>query len=180
MPELLLRGTRIRSIFQLLGERENDLTYSLAWALSQSPQFLKALIQSAIQSPPTPEHVTIRLQHSEAGAGITDVEIESPGEFFLLIEAKRGWNLPSIEQLAKYARRRAFSTGQHAARKILVLSECSAAYAKSHLATLNISGIEIAPVSWKFVADAPEAAKHRPEFIVLYGIGQREKLGEDC
>ncbi len=161
MPELLLHGTRVRSIFQLLGEHENDLTYSLAWALSQSPQFLKALIQSSIQFTPTLENVTIRLQHSEKGAGITDVEIESPGEFFLLIEAKRGWSLPGIEQLTKYASRRAFSTEPNAARKILVLSECSAAYAKSHLAALDINGIEIAPVSWKFVADAAEAAKHR-------------------
>jgi hypothetical protein len=91
MPELLLHGQTIQSVFHLLGEHENDLTYSLAWALSQSPQFLKAFMHSRLNVDPKFENVTIRLQQVEKDAGITDIEIESPGQFFLLIEAKRGW-----------------------------------------------------------------------------------------
>jgi hypothetical protein len=32
MAELLLHGKNIESVFHLLGEHENDLTHSLAWA----------------------------------------------------------------------------------------------------------------------------------------------------
>jgi hypothetical protein len=38
----------VESVFNLLGEHENDLTYSLAWALSQSPHFLKGFIRTTL------------------------------------------------------------------------------------------------------------------------------------
>ena len=79
MPELLLHGKPVRCVFHLLGEHENDLTYSLAWALSQSPAFLQEFVRSTLDIKPTLENVTIRLQHAEKDAGITDIEIESPG-----------------------------------------------------------------------------------------------------
>ncbi len=88
----------------------------------------------------------------EKDAGITDIEIESPGQFFLLIEAKRGWNLPGKAQLEKYACRKAFTANEKFPRKLIVLSECSREYARVHLAVKNIGSIEIAPISWKDVA----------------------------
>jgi len=159
MTELLLHGRKVPSVFHLIGEHENDLTYSLAWALSQSPQFLRTLIRNTLDIQPTLENVTIRLQHSEKSAGITDIEIESPGEFFLLIEAKCGWNLPGKQQLEKYAFRKAFIRNGRVPRKILVLSECSHEYAGLHLAATNINGVEIAPISWKGVAGAATKAR---------------------
>jgi hypothetical protein len=48
VTELLLHGRRVESVFHLLGEHENDLTYSLAWALSQSPRFLTAFIRTTL------------------------------------------------------------------------------------------------------------------------------------
>ena len=48
-------------------------------------------MHSTLNVDPKFENVTIRLQQVEKDAGITDIEIESPGRFFLLIEAKRGW-----------------------------------------------------------------------------------------
>lgn len=90
MAELLLHGKNIESVFHLLGEHENDLTYSLAWALSQSQEFLNAFLRGTLDIQPTLENVTIRLQHPEKDAGITDIEIDSPGQFFVLVEAKRG------------------------------------------------------------------------------------------
>lgn len=159
LPELLLHGQTIQSVFHLLGEHENDLTYSLARALSQSPQFLKAFVRSTLNVDPKLENVTIRLQQAEKDAGITDIEIESPGQLFLLIEAKRGWNLPGKTQLEKYACRKAFTANENFPRKLIVLSECSREYARVHLAVKNIGNIEIAPISWKNVADV--AAKAR-------------------
>ena len=155
MTEILLHGRKVQSVFNLLGEHENDLTYSLAWALSQSPQFLKGFIR--IQ--PTLENVTIRLQHSEKNAGITDVEVESPGELFIIVEAKRGWNLPGKSQLEKYAARQAFLATKGFPSKILVLSECSREYAVAHLAATDINGIEISPISWKDIAEVARKAR---------------------
>ncbi len=159
MAELLLHGKHVRSVFHLLGEHENDLTYSLAWALSQSPEFLNAFLRRTLDIHPSLENVTIRLQHPEKDAGITDIEIDSPGQFFVLVEAKRGWNLPGREQLEKYAFRKAFCANEKFPRKIFVLSECSREFALMHLAATTINGVEIVPISWKNVADIASRAR---------------------
>lgn len=161
MAELLLHGRSVQTVFQLLGEHENDLTYSLAWALSQSPEFLKAFVQVTLNILPARENVTILLQNPEKDAGITDIEIESPGQFFILIEAKRGWSLPDKLQLEKYAFRKAFSANERFPRKIFVLSECSREYALVHLAATTINGVEIVPISWKNVSDIACRARQR-------------------
>ena len=160
MTEIILHGRKIKSVFQLLGEHENDLTYSLGWALSRSPQFLKEFIRSTLNIRPKLESVTIRLQHSETSAGITDVEIESPGEFFIIVEAKRGWNLPGNAQLEKYAARQGFLMHKRFQRRLLVLSECSREYALTHLPQTNPSGIKIEPLSWKSVAEVASRARN--------------------
>jgi len=40
MAELYLHQRQVQSVFNLLGEKENDITFSLGWALSRSPRFL--------------------------------------------------------------------------------------------------------------------------------------------
>ena len=108
---------------------------------------------------PKLENVTIRLQHSEKDAGITDIEVESPGEFFIIVEAKRGWNLPGKAQLEKYAARQGFSANMRVKRRILVLSECSREYAVMHLAATRLNGIEISTISWKNIAEVAHKAR---------------------
>lgn len=39
--------------------------------------------------------VTIQLQQHEASRGVTDIELQSLGRFYIIAEAKRGWNLPT-------------------------------------------------------------------------------------
>lgn len=160
MAELLLRGQRVPTVFHLLGKRENDLTYSLGWALAQSPRFLTSFIRAAVRIRPSLERVTLRLQQWEGAQGITDIEIESPGEFFVIVEAKCGLNLPNKTQLEKYASRSRFSNSRRVPSKILVLSECSRDYARSRLVTARINGIEIEPISWKQVAEIARDARH--------------------
>ena len=45
MATLISYGKEIKSIFQLLGETENDITCSICWALAKCPEFLKAVIR---------------------------------------------------------------------------------------------------------------------------------------
>src|SRR5213594_3939454 len=79
MAEIFLHNKPIKSVFHLLGEHENDITYSVAWALAQSPAFLNRFIELATGKSIDTPNVVIRLQQHEQQGGITDIEIESPG-----------------------------------------------------------------------------------------------------
>lgn len=138
MTELLLHNKTVKSVFQLLGEHEDDITYSVAWALSQSPHFLKRFVNHTLGVTADSDRIVIRLQQYEKQAGITDIEIESPGEFFLIVEAKRGWNLPGQKQLETYAKRSSFCASKGLPRRILVVSECSPEFALLSLKTRRI------------------------------------------
>ncbi len=159
MPDLLLHGRRIDSIFHLLGEHENDITYSVAWALAQSSCFLAAFLRKTIGLSGDESNVVIRLQQHEKSGGITDIEIESPGKFFVIVEAKRGWNLPSRRQLEGYAHRSSFAVRNKAVRRILALTECSPEHAVQHLEARRLNGVEILPISWKEMAQLAAQAK---------------------
>jgi len=152
MTELLLHKRKIESVFNLLGEHENHITYSVSWALAQSPRFLSAFLHEVLGPRADFSKVLIRLQHVERGAGITDIEIESPGEFFVIVEAKRGWNLPTIKQLETYARRPSFTSSTKITRRLVVLSECSREYALHYLEMKEVGGVCVAPLSWKTIA----------------------------
>ena len=43
MAELISYGHEVNSIFQLLGDKENDITLSMSWALKKCPVFLKLI-----------------------------------------------------------------------------------------------------------------------------------------
>lgn len=149
MVELRLHGRKVESIFQLLGEQENDITYSVGWALARCPFFLRAFLEKVVVSTLDLESVLVRLQQHAEDKGFTDIEIEAPSQFHMIIEAKRGWNLPNRKQLEKYATR--FSKSGATLERLVVMSECSKEYAKSNLEA-EIAGVSVKPVSWKEVA----------------------------
>jgi hypothetical protein len=70
-----------------LGDREDDITYSLGWALGQSDDLVAALMAECFDEAhgaPT----AIRLQDSVLDAGRTDIEVETELAHVVL-EAKR-------------------------------------------------------------------------------------------
>jgi hypothetical protein len=148
MTDLYLHRRKVDSVFQLLGEHENDISYSVAWALARCPSFLRGFLHHVLDWGGEPKGTEIRLQQPETNGGITDIEIEESGSFYLIGEAKRGWNVPSQEQLKKYAMRPSFVVSSAPLKRLVVLSECSRQYAelcvKSH-----VEGIPVVPVSWK-------------------------------
>ncbi|HQM80511.1 MAG TPA: hypothetical protein PLX02_02710 [Syntrophorhabdaceae bacterium] len=152
MTEIYLHSRKIDSIFQLLGEHENDISYSVAWALSQCPSYLHEFIKQIFGIKVNSTDIEIRLQHHEKARGITDIEIELANEFYIIVEAKRGWNLPDKKQLKKYAKRPTFLESKAAPKRIVVLSECSQEYATFNLPTHKIGKIKIIPLSWKNMA----------------------------
>jgi hypothetical protein len=42
--ELIRYGQEVRTIFDLFGSKENDMTFSLGWVLSRSEAFLRLLV----------------------------------------------------------------------------------------------------------------------------------------
>lgn len=149
MAELLLHGKRIESVFQLLGDHENDITYSVGWALAHSSAFLQAFLDVAVTPGLASANVVLRLQEYVSGQGITDIEIESPGSFHLIAEAKRGWTLPTRAQLELYAARAPLTERQAPLRRLVVLSECSPEYARLYLPDEEIDGVPVVHLSWR-------------------------------
>lgn len=160
--ELLLHNRRVDSVFNLLGEKENDITFSVGWALSRSPSFLKEFLRSsAVWTRQVGSDTAIRLQTHEPRKGITDIEIESADDFFLIVEAKRAWDLPSKAQLRTYLRRNSFSSSRARRKAIVVLSECTREYAKANLQVPSHPGSPVIPISWKSVYDCCLRARRR-------------------
>lgn len=154
MSELILHDHEtVDSVFQLLGVKENDITRAIAWILKKCPSFLRAFLHLILKNEIATENIEIWYQRSEETDGIisyTDLEITDDNTFHVILEAKRGWNLPGREQLVRYANRRSFNTGGEKQRAIITVSECSQAYAKRNLPfSETANGIPIQHISWK-------------------------------
>ena len=148
MPDLYLHNRKLDSIFDLLGEAENDLTASVGWALAYAPLFLAAFLSKLFVGMKGIEIDKIGLQEESEFAGYTDIEILG-NRLHVIIEAKRGWNFPTEAQLRLYAKRLARTKKPFSA--LVVMSECSREYAERRLPH-SISGSRIAHLSWKDIA----------------------------
>ena len=150
MPDLYLHRRRIESLFSLLGEKENDITFSIGWALSRCPHFLQGFLQSALgtRRQYASDDLVVVLQEFRKSDGITDIEIRDPN-LHVIAEAKRGWELPTDAQLKKYVSR--FKATNAKERLIVTMSECSIEYARHYLPA-SVDGIEVRHIGWKEVA----------------------------
>lgn len=151
MATLESYGKEIHSIFQLLGDKENDITLSMSWALAKCSEFLKALIISITGIAPPNDDISILNQRYDANAGITDIEITDFQTFHIIIEAKRGWILPSADQLTKYSLRSDFQNAPYGNKYIVTMSECTQSYAAAHLPFREINKIPVKHLSYREV-----------------------------
>jgi hypothetical protein len=155
---LFVGNREVHNLFQLLGEDEDSISLAIAWALRNAPSLLSFFLKRVVGFSGNRTDVQIRIHRYEAGSGITDIELIVPGEVHVIIEAKRGWALPGSEQLTLYARRTSFVRSAAPIKRIVTLSECSQAYAKSHLPVKKIGSIPIDHVAWDdLLADATSA-----------------------
>lgn len=150
MSELFIYNRKIESFFQLLGEKENNISYSVAYTFSQCPHFLNNFLNAiGIKIKSNIENVVIRLQEFDHGKGFTDFEVYLENEFYLIIEAKRGWNFPSFDQLSKYKNRATFLNSTAPVKKIIVFNESTLAFTNAHFGINCIDDISVEVVSWK-------------------------------
>ncbi len=140
MAEIALTkyGRDMRSVFDLLGRGEVDLTAALAWTLTHSPALMSALWQR-LGLPGEPERADLEVTGNE---GRTDLEIVGT-EASAIVEAKKGWLVPGETQLSKYINH--FTGGGE--RLFVTLSDSDPAWAATHLVD-RIAGIPVRHLSW--------------------------------
>jgi len=146
MSQLTLYGRPVGTVFNLLGSRENDLTYSLGWALASCDALALALLEDVHPGEDVGKVQAVRLQEIVAGGGFTDIEIES-NRAAVVLEAKRGWDIPTDEQLEKYLPH----LSQADIGRFLVVAEASPDYARPKLPT-RIGETDVVYRSWKQIA----------------------------
>jgi hypothetical protein len=111
MMTLTAYGRAVSTPFGLLGNDENALSFALGYTLRECPlllrQFLSAIGVSGVRlNSLAAARIELQRHGAESGRkGITDIEIRLPGRFHVIIEAKVGLDLPSIEQCVQYAPR---------------------------------------------------------------------------
>jgi hypothetical protein len=157
---LIRSGQDVRTIFDLLGSKENDMTFSLGWVLLKSEAFLEGMLLDAFGKCPWKlDKAVIKLQTGRGADGITDVEVEIDESMAMIIEAKRGPTPPSTQQLNKYAR---VLNQKHGIEKRLVaLTNASSTAAKRDLVCEGLKRSEIHHMSWRRTKQiAEDAVKH--------------------
>lgn len=160
MAELYIFNNKIDSIFQLLGQKENDISFSVGYAFSNCRHFLLKFLQYInINAPIDPNKIKIRLQTHEKNKGFTDFEIIQENEFHIVIEAKRGWNFPSIHQLEKYATRPSFAISAAKDKRIIVFNESIPSFTKTHFGITSISSIPVDVISWNEIQKIASSSK---------------------
>jgi hypothetical protein len=150
VAELTLHSRPVQTVFDLLGSKEDDITYSVGWGLAQSEAFTRAVLGEVYGDTEQGEITAIRLQESAAGTGRTDVEIETE-LLHLVLEAKRGWNLPLQSQLQQYADR--LNEPDDREGRIAVVAECARNYPPVQPLLNPIDGVPVSYVPWKRVAE---------------------------
>ncbi len=149
MVALTRYGTDVGSVFDLAGSKENDLTAALGFTLDRCPQLCSAIVNRVAEAaniqPSGDMSLALEVSDSE---GRTDLELRL-GDSLLIFEAKRGWHLPTREQLAQYTGRIRHGTGRGA---LVTLSQASPALAAHHLPT-EISGVAVVHLPWRAVLE---------------------------
>ena len=160
MTDLYIYENKIESIFQLLGEKENDISYSVGYAFSNCGKFLQNFLQHLkIKTHFEDNKIKIRLQSHEKEKGFTDFEIIHENEFHIIIEAKKGWVFPKEQQLSKYVTRKSFLSSTAKDKRIVVFNESIPAFTKKHFDITSIGRIPVEVVSWNDIREIALSSK---------------------
>ena len=150
MGTLYKHGRKVHSVFELLGTKEDDISFSIGYGFSKIPSFLKPFLHHiGIRSKFNPESISIRLQQYEKEKGRTDFEIEQEGVFSIIIESKKGWNFPNQKQLDQYSSKPSFIKSTSRVKKLVVFTESTKEYTDSYFDITKSNGYEVQVVSYR-------------------------------
>lgn len=145
---LTLHNKPVTSVFELLGTKENDITYSLGWALSQCPSLCRDLLRRVFPHQSEIQIEAIRLQEHAHAGGFTDIELIGP-HAHVIVEAKRGWQVPGKAQMTKYADR--LLRSEAPLKALVAMSECKPEFAAIHLCD-RVQGLPVHHFGWDELA----------------------------
>jgi len=148
--ELRLFGRDVDSVFALNGHDENSATYAFGWALACSTTLTTLFAKDVAGVVLNTEATGIELQKDGEDAGYTDIEIICPSVCHLIVEAKRGWGVPTVRQLKKYIGR--FNGRSDGLSVLITLSAASREFASQHLPEA-VKGFPLHHRSWQDVRD---------------------------
>jgi hypothetical protein len=158
MSQLLIYGEPAETVFDLLGVKENSITYAIGWTFSKSDSLLKSFLKEFLnQDEVDLKDCIISLQeYDESDNGFTDIEITILGKASIIIEAKRGWNLPIKAQICKYEHR--LEGYDNWDVMLITLSECNESYSDNIIKSDQFS-IPIINMSYSRLIRIAETAK---------------------
>jgi hypothetical protein len=148
---ILRQGSRpVENIFQLVGDNEDAITAALAWTMASSLTFLREFVSHSSGYTGNLTNAELYFQRSERNAGRTDLEIVVGDAVHIIFEAKKGWEIPTLNQLGLYAQRSLFSSNGTAVRRFVTASQADSRYASLHL-PLAVNGMPLAHLSWRYL-----------------------------
>ncbi len=157
MTELTRHRAAVPSVYSLLGTLENDLTAALGYTLARSPALRARMLRRVwpTKKPLDAHEATLALEERDA-EGRTDLELRLPGAL-VIFEAKRGWIVPTNDQLAKYVGRIA---AEPKGGVLVTLSQASRDLATAYGLPASINDIPVVHLPWTDALDDINAARH--------------------
>jgi hypothetical protein len=174
MSALTLHNQVIDTVFDLLGQSENDLTCALGWTLARAPQFLTQLGKTLGLTNSFSDRVKIRLQEYALGQGVTDIEIDDPGLCHIILEAKQGFAIPSNKQLVRYASRLKKIRDRPRTKLLVVLAEDARenTWLRPQVPH-EVNGITTKTISWRhFIEIAKRVQPNGPLQELIHYLGR--------
>lgn len=153
---LSIHGIPVTNIFGLKGINENSATFALGWVLERCIHFRSAMLNGWLGSAVDDSDPIITLQKYGEDGGYTDIEIHSAGQFHVIVEAKRSWDLPTQEQLQKYRSRLVSGSGD--IQRLVSITSASAEFAKRYLPS-ETDGASVIHQSWTSVQNIAKEAR---------------------
>lgn len=133
------------SVFGLNGADENSATFALGWVLEQCREFRSLLLAAVFGMAIDGNDIAIHLQKfGKEDGGYTDLEIRGKG-FHAILEAKKGWTIPSLDQLAKYRPRMQNPDGN----LLRLISVSAAGFGQARrLLPEQVDSVDVIHLSW--------------------------------
>lgn len=146
---LTVHGSDTANVFRLLGADENSATFALGWVLNQSVHMRRLTVGAIFGKPLDVDECVITLQKHHLDGGYTDLEAQVANQWHFVLEAKRGWDVPSTRQLARYSPR--LKSTQASVQRLITVSAADSTFAAKHLPR-QVDGISVSHFSWTDIA----------------------------
>lgn len=159
---LAIRTSFPKTVFELMGKDENSATFSLGWTLERSRSLAAILVERLAGQAIDASDIRIALQTHGHDRGFTDMEIRCGGKLHAILEAKQGFELPSIEQLRRYRPRLDI---EPAARRILVSASAVAQSIAVRRLPSHIDGAPVTHLSWGSIRGMAKAARRQADSL---------------